>query len=383
MGKAGENQEKSVGEGTSTGRKGKEKTVGEGTSTGRKGREKAAEKRKEKEEEEDDDDDEEEEDEEEQQEEEEGKDKAKEKERRGHGICHDSSGDGQGWVGEIKVHGINRYISKSREKMELAYVHSIAFVVYDGFVSKVLMDELTGLDTAELERWRKVWEEVKILPTGMWTVMWARGVLLPKTRLNDILDTYHECKSSGDALHDALWPAMWFPVEGVPEEKSAEMMSAMIGRCFVENDDAKVADAVEEGKAVVLIAGASNETAKVFETVMAAVLNAKITRDRPLGEVAFNVAPALQSLALQRVYPGGDAGVDAEVVARATVETMAFWGMCPVVGPKLKKRSIAVQMKADLDHRGRKGQRGKQGTKGKGKDGTGKKGRKGKDSTAV
>ncbi|CAI5504559.1 unnamed protein product [Closterium sp. Naga37s-1] len=357
-----------------------------------------------------------------------GKEKAEEKERRGHGIRHDSSGDGQGWVGEIKVHGINRYIGKSREKMELAYVHSIAFVVYDGFVSKVLMDELTGLDTAELERWGKVWEEVKILPTGMWTAMWDRGVLLPKTWLNDILDMYHECKSSGDALHGALWPAMWFPVEGVPEEKSAAMMSAMIGRvsmcvaygktaasaskkegdeeektamaawalaasacavwCFVENDDTKVADAVEEGKAAALIAGASNETAKVFETDMAAVLNAEITRDRPLGEVAFNVAPALQSLALQRVYPGGDAGVDAEVVARATVETMAFWGMCPVAGPKLKKRSIAVpcvaQMKADLDNRGRKGQRGKQGTKGKkGKDGTGKKGRKGKDSTAA
>ncbi|CAI5996477.1 unnamed protein product [Closterium sp. NIES-65] len=246
--------------------------------------------------------------------------------------------------------------------------------------------------------------------------------------LNDILDTYHECKSSCDALHDALWPAIWFPVEGVLEEKSAAMMLAMIGRvsmcvaygktavsaskkegdeeektamaawalaasacavwCFVENDDAKVADVVEEGKAAALIAGASNEIAKVFETVMAAVLNAGITRDGPLGEVAFNVAPALQSLALRRVYPGGDAGVDAEVVTRATVETMAFWGMCPVAGPKLKKRSIAVlcdaQMKADLDNRGRKGQRGEQGTKGKkGKDGTGKKGRKGKDSTAA
>ncbi|CAI5951952.1 unnamed protein product [Closterium sp. NIES-64] len=382
-GKAGENQEKSVGEGTSTGRKGKEKAVGEGTSTGRKGKEKAAEKRKEKEEEEDEEEEEEEEDEEEQPEEEEWKDKAKEKERRGHGIRHDNSGDGQGWVGEIKVHGINRYIGKSREKMELAYVHSIAFVVYDGFVSKVLMDELTGLDTAELERWRKVWEEVKILPTGMWTVMWVRGVLLPKTQLNDILDKYHECKRSGDVLHDALWPAMWFLVEGVPEEKSA-----MIGCCFVKNDDAKVADAVEEGKAAALIAGASYETAKVFENVMVAVLNAEITRDRPLGEVAFSVAPALQSLGLQRVYPRGNAGVDAEVVARATVETMAFWGMCLVAGPKHKKRSIAVpcdaQMKADLDNRGRKGQRGKQGTKGKkGKDGTGKKGRKGKDSTAA
>ncbi|CAI5981417.1 unnamed protein product [Closterium sp. NIES-64] len=187
--------------------------------------------------------------------------------------------------------------------MELAYVHSIAYVIYDGFVSKVLMSELTVLDSAELERWKEVWEEVKILPTGMWTVMWARGTLLPKT---------------------------W---------------------------------------------------------------------DRLLGEVAYNVALALQSHALDKVYPGGNAGVDNDVVARVTVKTMAFWGMCPVAGPKLKAKGIAVlcnaQMKADLDNRGRKGQRGKKGTKAKGstakkgtkaKDSAGKKGQKetkAKDSTAA
>ncbi|CAI5475380.1 unnamed protein product [Closterium sp. Yama58-4] len=171
-GKAGENQ-KSLGEGTSTGRKGKDKSVGEGASTGRKGKEKAVgdgsskgrkgkrkaaeedveevedveqeeEEEAEEEVEEADEDDEEEEVEVEDEEEEGGKSK----ERRGHGIRHDTSGDKLGWVGEIKVHGINRYIGKSREKMELAYVHSIAFVVYDGFVSKVLMNELTVLDSA-------------------------------------------------------------------------------------------------------------------------------------------------------------------------------------------------------------------------------------------
>ncbi|CAI5463716.1 unnamed protein product [Closterium sp. Yama58-4] len=354
-GKAGENQ-KSLGEGTSTGRKGKDKSVGEG------------------------------------------------------------------WVGEIKVHGINRYIGKSREKMELAYVHSIAFVVYDGFVSKVLMNELTVLDSAELERWKEVWEEVRILPTGMWTVMWARGTLLPKTRLNEILDKYRHYKTTGDALHAALLPAIWYPVDPDTEEgreKSASMLSALIGRvsmcaaygktaataarkegdsdektdmaawalgasacavwCFVENGDAQVEDAVEEGKAAALVGGASQATADVFGKVMEAVLNAEINRDRPLGEVAYNVAPALKRTALDMAYPGVDAGVDADVIARATVETMAFWGMCPVAGPKLKARGIAVpidaQMKADIDNRGRKGQRGKKATKAKG--GTEKKGTKG------
>ncbi|CAI5481711.1 unnamed protein product [Closterium sp. Yama58-4] len=255
-GKAGENQ-KSLGEGTSTGRKGKDKSVGEGASMGRKGKEKAVgdgsskgrkgkrkaaeedveevedveqEEEEEAEEEVEEADEDDEEEEEVEEEEEEG---GKSKERRGHGIRHDTSGDKLGWVGEIKVHGINRYIGKSREKMELAYVHSIAFVVYDGFVSKVLMNELTVLDSAELERWKEVWEEVRILPTGMWTVMWARGTLLPKTRLNEILDKYRHYKTTGDALHAALLPAIWYPVDPDTEEgreKSASMLSALIGR---------------------------------------------------------------------------------------------------------------------------------------------------------
>ncbi|CAI5943890.1 unnamed protein product [Closterium sp. NIES-64] len=430
----GENQ-KSPGEGTSTGRKGKDKSVGEGASTGRKGKEKAVgegsskgRKGKRKAEEEDEDVEEVEEVEQEEEEEEEEEEEGKGKERRGHGIRHDTSGDKQGWVGEIKVHGINRYIGKSRDKMELAYVHSIAYVVYDGFVSKVLMTELTGLDSAELERWKEVWDEVRILPTGMWTVMWARGTLLPKTRLTEILDAYRHYKSTGDCLHAALLPAIWYPVDASTEEgreKSASMMSAMIGRvsmcaaygktaaaaakkegdkeektdmaawalaasacavwCFVENGDAQLADAVEEGKSAAIIGGASQATADVFGKVMEAVLKAEMNRDRPLGEVAYNVAPALQRTALDTVYPGGNAGVDADVIARETVETMAFWGMCPVAGPKLRARDIAVpidaQMKADLDNRGRKGLRGKKGTKTKG--GTEKVKKSKKDSTTA
>ncbi|CAI7896278.1 unnamed protein product, partial [Closterium sp. NIES-54] len=125
--KVEENQEeKSVGEGTSA-KKGKEKVA-------EKEKEKAAEKEKEKKKE---------------------KEKEKEKGRKGHGIRHDNSGDGLGWVGEIKVLGTNRYIGKSRDKMELAYLHSIAYIVYDGYVSKVLMAELTGLEETELEKWWK------------------------------------------------------------------------------------------------------------------------------------------------------------------------------------------------------------------------------------
>ncbi|CAI7933874.1 unnamed protein product [Closterium sp. NIES-54] len=177
--KAVENQdEKSVGEGKLA-KNGKEKavenqaekSVGEGKPE-KKGKDKAAEKEKEK-----------------------------EKGRKGHGIRHDSLGDRKGWVGEIKVP------SNSRDKMELACLHSIAYILYNGYVSKVLMDELTDLEETKMEKWRKVWEEVRFMPTGMWTLIWARGIYLPKSRFDDILGTYRLCSSSGDALHDAFLPA--------------------------------------------------------------------------------------------------------------------------------------------------------------------------------
>ncbi|CAI5486851.1 unnamed protein product [Closterium sp. Naga37s-1] len=251
-----------------------------------------------------------------------------------------------------------------------------------------------------------------------------------KTRamFDDILGKYQAYKSSGDAHHDALLPAIWFPVDAVTKEgkeKSDAMILAMIGRvsmcaaygkvvasaarkegdtdektamaaqalstsacavwCLVENDDAQVVDAVGEGKAAAMVVGASEKTAGVFKEVMQAVLEAEIDREQPLGEVAHNVAPALQNLALHRVYRGVDNEVEAYVIARATVETLAFLGVCPVAGPKLEEIGIAVpcdaQMEYDIEHRGRKGQRGKHGKDSTGKKG--KKGRKGNDSTAA
>ncbi|CAI5938316.1 unnamed protein product [Closterium sp. NIES-65] len=326
-------EEKSVGKGTSA-KKGKEKAaVGEGRPV-KKGKEK--EKKKEQAEKEA---------------------EEKEKGQKGHGM-----GDGLGSVGEIKVFNHNRYIGKSRVKMELAYLHSIAFMVYDGYVSKVLMDELTGLKDAEMEDWRRVWEEVRILPTGMWTVIWARGAYLPRKR---VVEKTELVAQAWAASASALW-------------------------CLVENDDAFVDDAVREGKAAAMVVGASETTADVFKKIMKAVIPAEIEREQPLGEVAHNVAPALQSAALQKLYPGRDAEVEAVVVARAMVETMAFWGMCPVAGPKLEEVGIVVpcdaQMEQDFKERGKKGQRRKKGQRGKqGKDSTektkGKKGRKGKDNT--
>ncbi|CAI5477525.1 unnamed protein product [Closterium sp. Yama58-4] len=318
----------------------------------------------------------------------------KEHGRRGHGIRRDRSGDRRGWVGEIKVNGQNRYIGKSREKMELAYEHAIAYFVYDGYVSKVLMKELTALKPGELDEWKAVWEEVKFLPTGMWTVMWARGLCHPRARFDDILGRFRGYASSGDALHDVLWPAIWFPIIENTEEGKEEtnaLMSAMANRvsmcaaygkvaasaafgkalaasacalwCFVETG-ASVLGAVGEGKAAAMVAGVGEERAEHFKKVMHAVIDLARSRQAPLGEVAHNVAPELQRHAVARAFEAGIEEVEADMIARATVETLAFWGMCPVAGPKLKEQGIDVpcdaKMEYDLEHRGRKGEKVKQ-----------------------
>ncbi|CAI5932968.1 unnamed protein product [Closterium sp. NIES-65] len=345
-------------------------------------------------------------------EDEEGGEGDKEHGRRGHGIRRDKAGDGQGWVGEIKVHGQNRYIGKSREKMELAYEHAIAFVVYDGYVSKVLMKELTVLNPGELDKWKEVWAEVKLLPTGMWTVMWARGLCHPRARFDDILGRYRGYASSGVALHDVLRPATWFPIIEDTEEGKEEtnaLMSAMVNRvsmcaaygkvaasaafgkvdasvegkadekmemgaqalaasacaiwCFLETG-ASVLGAVGEGKAAAMVADAGEARAKDFKEVMHAVIDIARSRQAPAGEVAHNVAPSLQSQAVARAFAKGVVEVEADMIARATVETLAFWGMCPVAGPKLKAQGIDVpcdaRMEYDMDHRGRKGEKVKQ-----------------------
>ncbi|CAI5478639.1 unnamed protein product [Closterium sp. Yama58-4] len=343
----------------------------------------------------------------------------KEHGRRGHGIRHDKSGDGLGWVGEIKVNGENRYIGKSRDKRELAYEHSIAYVVYDGYVGKVLMDELTVLKPGELEEWKGVWEEVKFLPTGMWTVMWARGLCHPRARFDDILGRNRGYTGSGDALHDVLLPAIWFPVvenTKAGKEEIEAFMSAVVNRvsmcaaygkvaastafgkrhphapygaswrrgrwCFVETG-ASVLGAVGEGKAAAMVAGAGEKRAEDFKKVMHAVIDLARNREAPAGEVAHNVAPALQRQAVDSAFKEGVVGVEADIIARATVETLAFWGMCPVAGPKIKEHGIDVpcdaQMEYDMEHRGRKGEKVKQGKGSKRKKR--QTGKQGKDST--
>ncbi|CAI5487084.1 unnamed protein product [Closterium sp. Naga37s-1] len=261
------------------------------------------------------------------------------------------------------------------------------------------------------------------------------------TKIDDILGRYRGYSRSGDALHGVLWPAIWFPIIENTEEGKEEteaLMSAMVNRvsmcaaygkvaasaafrkvdvsvegnagektemegaegkadektemgaqalaasacalwCFVETG-ASLLGAVGEGKAAAMVAGAEEERAEAFKKVMHAVIDLARSRQAPAGEVAHNVAPSLQRQAVVRAFEEGVEEVEADMIARATVETMAFWGMCPVAGPKLKEQGIDVpcdaKMEYDMDHRGRKGEKVKQG-----KGSKRKKGKEGKGST--
>ncbi|CAI5975973.1 unnamed protein product [Closterium sp. NIES-64] len=294
LGIAAEASEKSPGEGTSTRRKGKDKSVGEGASTGRKGKEKAVNEgsskvRKGKRKAEEEDEDVEEVEEVEQEEEEEG--------TGGGGGGGGGGGEGQGEEGSLASDTIPGATSKGGSAR----------------LSKVLMTELTGLDSAELERWKEVWEEVKICRQGCGRRC-GPGYAPSK-------DTVHRRWSPRRAPASDMVPVDASNEEG--REKSASMMSAMIGACQCAAAYGKTAaaaakrrrqgedgfggmgvssirmrcvvlrrerrcqltDAVEEGKSAAIIGGASQATADVFGKFMEAVLNAEMNRNRPLGEV--------------------------------------------------------------------------------------------------
>ncbi|CAI5461274.1 unnamed protein product [Closterium sp. Yama58-4] len=157
--------------------------------------------------------------------------------------------------------------------------------------------------------------------------------------------------------------------EGKADEKTemgaqALAASACALWCYMSTG-ASVLGAVGEGKAAAMVAGAGEQRAERFKKVMHLVFDFAKSRKAPAGEVAHNVAPELQRYGVARAFEAGIEEVEADMIARATVETLAFWGMCPVAGPKLKAEGIDVpcdaKMEYDLEHRGRKGEKVKQG----------------------
>ncbi|CAI6004110.1 unnamed protein product [Closterium sp. NIES-64] len=319
------------------------------------------------------------------------------KDRRGHGIRLDRTSGG-GWQGEVNLAGKSRYTGRSDDRMEVAYLNGVATTIFDGHASQLLLAEMTGVKAEEMTRWKAEWEEAKVMPKGMWTVMWSRGATMFRARFQKVLANFKQKMSSGPPLMKVLRPAVWFGTGWEPAKRK-QQLSDIINRaclcaafgpvaanavpktgadakrigqavatsscavwCFAETV-AEVNNAAGEAKAAALLCEASTDFADTCHDVVVAVLETAVARQPVLGEVSCNVTDALQKDALRKACKGCDPTPDAEIIARATIETLAFWGSCNVGGPLLRARGIQVpldkQMEKDMDNRGKKGQKGK------------------------
>ncbi|CAI5979314.1 unnamed protein product [Closterium sp. NIES-64] len=322
------------------------------------------------------------------------------KDRRGHGIRLDRTSGG-GWQGEVNLAGKSRYTGRSDNRMEVAYLNGVATTIFDGHASQVLLAEMTGVKAEEMTRWKAEWEEAKVMPKGMWTVMWSHGATMFRARFQKVLADFKQKKSSGPPLMKVLRPAVWFGTGWEPAKRKQQLSDVINRACLcaafgpVTADavpktgaDAKrigqavaasscavwsfaetvaeVGNAAGEAKAAALLCEARTDFADTCHDVVVAVLEMAVARQPVLGEVSCNVTDALQKDALRKACKGCDPTPDAEIIARATIETLAFWGSCNAGGPLLRARGIQVpldkQMEKDMDNRGKKGQKGKHAT---------------------
>ncbi|CAI5990497.1 unnamed protein product [Closterium sp. NIES-65] len=299
------------------------------------------------------------------------------KDRRGHGIRLDRTSGG-GWQGEVNLAGKSRYTGRSDDRMEVAYLNGVATTIFNGHASQVLLAEMTGVKAEEMTQWKAEWEEAKVMPK--------------------VLADFKQKKSSGPPLMKVLRPAVWFGTGWEPAKRKHQLSDIInraclcaafgpvaadavpktgadakrIGQgvaasscavwCFAKTV-AEVGDAAGEAKAAALLCEASTDFADTCHDVVVAVLETAVARQPVLGEVSCNVTDALQKDALRKASKGCDPTPDAEIIARATIETLAFWGSCNAGGLLLRARGIQVpldkQMEKDMDNRGKKGQKRK------------------------
>ncbi|CAI5985484.1 unnamed protein product [Closterium sp. NIES-65] len=302
--------------------------------------------------------------------------------RRGHGIRLDRTSGG-GWQGEVNLAGKSRYTGRSDDRMEVVYLNGVATTIFDGHASQVLLAEMTGVKAEEMTRWKAEWEEAKVMLKGMWTKVLAdfkqkkssgppvMKVLRPavwfgtgwepakrKQQLSDIINRSCLCAAFGQVVADAV------PKTGADAKRIGQAVAASSCAvwCFAETV-AEVDNAAVEAKAAALLCEASTDFADTCHDVVVAVLETAVARQPVLGEVSCNVIDALQKDALRKACKGCDPTPDAKIIARATIETLAFWGSCNAGGPLLRARGIQVpldkQMEKDMDNRGKKGQKGK------------------------
>ncbi|CAI5948000.1 unnamed protein product [Closterium sp. NIES-65] len=331
-----------------------------------------------------------------------GTSKAAAQGRKGSGVRVDPS-NGLA-VSEMKFGKKSRYICRSMDKSEAAYYIAVTVSSFDDFVIDVVLEEFGGVKEEVMAQYKADWNVARLIPGGMWMVMWSQGANVFRDRFQQVVAEYNRItEADRAALMLALRPAVWFgdlpestepekaakkkvasdmiarvsmcaafapvaakvtPIPGVGSERLSEILAgtAAMVWCFSEtNATAEVA--AGEGGAAATVRGASNEFASRCRTVIEAVLQRAASRVVVVGEVAETVTKDLQAAVVRSLPEVGEEREHDELIARVMIENLAFWGDCNVGGPKLKARGVDLpidpQMKIIIRDRGTRGQQHK------------------------
>ncbi|CAI5957768.1 unnamed protein product [Closterium sp. NIES-64] len=308
-------------------------------------------------------------------------------------------------VSEMKFGKKSRYICRSMDKSEAAYCIAVAVSSFDGFVSDVVLDEFGGVkEEVMAQKKKKDGNVARLIPGGMWMVMWSRGANVFRDRFQQVVTEYNRITGADRAaLMLALRPAVWFgdlpestelekaaknkvasdmiahilmcaafapvaakvtPIPGVGSERLSEILAGTAAAvwCFSEtNVTAQVV--AGEGGAAASVRGASNEFASRCRTVIEAVLQRAASRVVVIEEVAETVTKDLQAAVVRSLPEVREEREHDELIARVMIENLAFWGDYNVGGPKLKARGVDLtinpQMKSIIRDRGARGQQHK------------------------
>ncbi|CAI6008801.1 unnamed protein product [Closterium sp. NIES-65] len=307
-------------------------------------------------------------------------------------------------VSEMKFGKKRRYICRSMDKSKAAYCIAVTVSSFDGFVSDVVLEEFGGVKEEVMAQYKADWNVARLIPGGMWMVMWSRGANVFRDRFQQVVAEYNRITGAGRAaLMLALRPAVWFgdlpestepekaakkkvasdmiarvsmcaafalvaakvtSIPGVGTERLSEILAGTAAAvwCFSETN-AMAEVAAGEGGAAATMRGASNEFASRCRTVIEAVLQRAASRVVVVGEVAETVTKDLQAAVVRSLPEVGEEREHDELIARVMIENLAFWGDCNVGGPKLKARGVDLpidpQMKIIIRDRGTRGQQHK------------------------
>ncbi|CAI5506463.1 unnamed protein product [Closterium sp. Naga37s-1] len=124
--------------------------------------------------------------------------------RKGNGIRPERGGPG--WTGDIVHGGRSRYVGYSLQREDVMFNVSVAMMVLDGHVSKVLWENPNDPEApARHPEWPAEWAVAKKLPKGLWTAIWARGCCSDTGRGLDFQAAV--CEATGDVTASLEAPA--------------------------------------------------------------------------------------------------------------------------------------------------------------------------------